>query len=296
MPLRPLSIRRRNVSDQTLRQSQPLPFTDGLSATHLASGTANAQVASGASSNAVGSWLQLISNAAVASTDTIGLVLLTPSGVSASSTTDNSTLIDIGTGAAGSETAVVSDIAIGGLLATAMPLAIPVRISGATRVAFRSRCATASRNQRIVSSMFFSVPFVDRLPTTLDVLGTSQSTSAGTAMSGSSGTWVQITASTTRDYQALIVVPSGAANFTGGSTTTNKLDLGIGASGSEVAVASTLQDVTGANGFIVPSYASPNLIGVCGRFIPAGTRIAVRHDRASNPSWLCACVIGVPYV
>ena len=115
-------------------------------------------------------------------------------------------------------------------------------------------------------------------------------------MSGSAGTWVQITSATSRDYQALIVVPSGAANFTGGSTVTNRLDLGIGAAGSEVAISSVFTDIQGANGFVQPNYGLPGLVGVCARPIAAGTRIAVRHDRATNPSWLAACVIGVPYV
>jgi hypothetical protein len=294
--LRP-SIRRRGIASQSVRQSQPVPFFDGSALTWLASNNSIVSTTSGGSANAAGAWTQLLAASATASTDTISMLFLMTYGASASTTADNSTLIDIGTGASGSETAIISDVAVGGLQNTSLPLALPVRIGGNTRIAFRSRCATASRaNQRTLGVHVFSAPFADRIPTSLDTLGTSQSTSSGTAMSGGAGTWVQITASTTKDYQSLILVPSGAGNFTGGSTTTNRLDMGIGAAGSEVAISSVITDVTGANGFIAPQYGLPGLVGVCGRAIPAGTRIAVRHDRASNPSWLAACVVGVPYV
>jgi hypothetical protein len=291
------SIRRRGIASQSVRQSQPVPFFDGSALTWLASTTSIVSTTSGGSANAAGAWTQLLAASATASTDTMSMLFLSTIAASASTSAENSTLIDIGIGASGSETAIISDVAIGGLQNVGLQLALPVRIAGNTRIAFRSRCATASRaNQRSTAFHVFSSSFADRIPTSLDTLGTSQSTSAGTAMSGASGSWVQITAATTKDYQALILVPSGAGNFTGGTTSTNRLDLGIGAAGSEVAISSVVADVVGANGYIQPNYGLPGLVGVCGRAIPAGTRIAVRHDRASNPSWLAACVIGVPYV
>jgi len=292
------SARRRGIASQSVRQSQPVPFFDGSALTWLASTTSIVSATSGGTANSAGAWVQLMAASAVASTDTISMLFLQTMAASASTTNDNSTLIDIGVGASGSEAVVAQDIAVGGLSTTgAMQLALPVRISGATRIAFRSRCATASRaNQRSTAFHVFSAPFADRIPTSLDTLGTSQSTSSGTAMSGAAGTWVQITSATSRDYQALILVPSGPANNTGGSTSANRLDLGIGAAGSEVVISSVIADVSGTNGIIQCNYGLPGLVGVCGRAIPAGTRIAVRHDRASNPSWLCACVIGVPYV
>jgi len=291
------SARRRGIASQSVRQSQPVPFFDGSALTWLASNTSAVSTTSGNTANGVGAWTQLLAASATASTDTIAMLFLSSVAVSASTTNDNSTLVDIGIGASGSEAAIISDVAVGGLQNIALQLAIPVRIPGNTRIAFRSRCATASRaNQRSTAFHVFSSSFADRIPTSLDTLGTSQSTSSGTAMSGSAGTWVQITAATSRDYQALILIPSGPGNNTGGSTVTNRLDLGIGAAGSEVAISSLFTDVTGANGYINPNYGLPGLVGVCGRPIPAGTRISVRHDRATNPSWLAACVIGVPYV
>jgi hypothetical protein len=204
-------------------------------------------------------------------------------------------MLDFATGAAGQEVVIAQDIAVGGLTNTPLTFALPVRIAGATRIAFRARCATGSRSLRTTSVHLFSGPFADRIPTLLDTIGVTQSTSSGTAMTGSAGTWTQITAATTKDYQALILLPSGAANFSGGASTTQRLDLGIGAAGSEVAISSVNFDQN-LNGVLLPQYGLPGLVGVCGRAIPAGTRIAVRHDRASNPSWLAACVIGVPYV
>jgi hypothetical protein len=162
----------------------------------------------------------------------------------------------------------------------------------------RVRAATGSRvlTMQNITSYGHSIlnPFSDRLPTSLDTLGTSTSTSTGTAMSGSSSTWVQITEATTKDYQGLVVIPSGPANISAASTTQFRLDLGIGAAGNEMPIA-FVNGAYGGNGFIDPSAltATP---AIYGGFVPAGTRIAIRHNLAANPERVCACVIGVPYV
>lgn len=258
-------------------------------------------VSSAATANNVGNWTQFLSATAIAATSTISAIHFQAIGWTQTTNTDNSMLLDIGKGAAGSETVIVPDIAIGGANNSGGQgpcLLLPVRVPGATRLAVRVRAATASRGilltNILTSGVTSALPFVDRLPLSLETLGTSQSTSAGTAMSGSSGTWTQITASTSTDYQALILVPSTPASGTGYTQTVWQLDLGIGAAGSEVPVAYQ-QGFYTSSGFCVPNnMAMPS--SIYGGFVPAGTRIAVRHNLAANPERVCACVIGVPYV
>ena len=296
------SLRRRRVTGQSMRLSQPAPWTGGIGMQALAFNNSGFSATASATPNSPGAWLQIFSNTAIAATDTVHAIQIQAIGNNQAASTNNSMLLDIGKGAAGSEVLVAQDIAIGGLSNSGgggPSLHVPVRIEGATRIAFRVRAATASRvmtTQQIYASGAPPIAaFSGRLPLSLDTLGSSQSTSAGTAMAGASGEWTEITASTTKDYQALVLVPSGPASAgTGLPATQWRLDLGIGASGSEIAVAYS-QGLYNSNAFIFP-YSLPSPNGLYGGFIPAGTRISVRHNLASNPERLCACVIGVPYV
>jgi hypothetical protein len=253
-----------------------------------------------ATPNTPGAWVQYIANNQVSASDTIAAIHILAIGNNQSVAADNSMLLDIGKGAAGSEVIVAENIAVGGALNSASfgpLLTVPVQIEGATRVACRVRAATGSRvltMQAIwASGSPASAPFADRLPTAVDVIGTSTATSAGTTMTGASGTWTQLTASTTKDYQSLVLLPSGPAN-TSTTGASFRLDLGLGAAGSEVAVAYFwgLLNVNSGVGHLVQSVQT----AAYGGFIPAGTRISVRHNLAANPGRLCACVIGVPYV
>jgi hypothetical protein len=127
------------------------------------------------------------------------------------------------------------------------------------------------------------------LPTSLDVIGTSTATSAGTAMSGASGTWVQITASTSQLYRAILLIPSvGSTSVT---TVSTDMDIGVGAAGSEVVIGTVPMRFTSAEQAGNP-IESPYL--PMAYQIPAGSRLAVRHRLASNPGGAAVCLIGVP--
>jgi len=299
MALQP-SLRRRRVSQQSVRLSQPSPWASNLGMRLLSFNQNGSSMTASATANTPGAWVQYFANNAIASTDTIHAIHIQGVGNNQANTADNSMLLDIGKGAAGSEVIVAENIAVGGALNSGGfgPLfTIPVRIEGATRIAMRVRAATGSRILTIptiiASAAPAPAPWADRLPLTVDVIGTSTTTSAGTAMSGSSGTWVQITASTTKDYQALIVIPSGPGNASAAASVSFRLDLGIGASGSEQAVAYYNGVVNTTTGVGMNNLAPTT--NTYGGFVPAGTRIAVRHNLAANPERLCACVIGVPY-
>ena len=274
------------ASNATIRAAHPRPWSDGIVLASVFQPTGNTTITASATTHTKGSWSQLVASTG---SESAGLLLFA-TGNSVTSTA-TSMLLDIGTGAAGSESVIVPDIALGG--ANGFRVLIPIRIPSGVRVSARCQSAVASRTITIATHLF-SASFADRLPTVLDSLGTSTATSAGTAMSGASGTWVEVTASTAKDYQALILVPCSDA--TAGNNAVVRLTLGIGAAGSEVELAyiqnaqattPAISDITGNSAFS---------FGLAGRFIPAGTRVAVKHAIASNPDRVSACVLGVPYV
>lgn len=283
----PLSIRRRLLSAQSLRQSQPVPWSDGLGARFLAAAN-TASVTASATTNTVGAWSQVLSN--TAATEVAGLLVLMATATAASNT-DTGMLIDIGVGG----TTTPDYVAIQSLAVSqhsGFSIAIPIQVPASSRVWARIQSAVASRTATIGCSLF-STAFADRLPAVIDVLGTSTATSVGTAMSGSSGTAVEIIASTTKDYQAVVMVPS-YSDVTSGANTTVRFDLMSG---------STLATALASIGFVVQTTSllsntnnQPQLAhGLYGAFVPAGTRLGVRHNIAATPGRYDACLIGVPY-
>jgi len=294
------SLRRRRMSLQSARLSQPQAWHSSAGLTSLLLNNNGFSMTASSTANTPGAWVQYITKNQIAASDTITAIHIQAVGNNQAVGSDNSMLLDIGKGAAGSEVIVAQNISVGGAQNSGgygSLCTLPVRIDGATRVACRVRAATGSRVLTMTniwaSGMPTLSPFADRLPTAVDTLGTSTATSAGTAMSGASGTWTEITSATTKDYQSLVLLPSGpsSASTTGG---TFRLDLGIGSAGAEIQVAYFGGVISSAGGIGV-SFQSVQT-AIYGGFVPAGTRIAVRHNLASGPERVCACVIGVPYV
>jgi hypothetical protein len=268
----------------------PWPFVfDGLTlgnATANADGTSN--LTTGVTTHTKTAWTQLFASTAARA----GLMSINIQQQNVSAA-NNSTLIDIATGAAGSETAILSDLAVGGATSaggayTGISFFVPVRIAAGTRVSARAQTAVASRNVTVHMALY-NLRSALTLPTSLDVIGTSTATSAGTAMSGASGTWVQITASTSQLYRAILLIPSvGSTSVT---TVSTDMDIGVGAAGSEVVIGTVPMRFTSAEQAGNP-IESPYL--PMAYQIPAGSRLAVRHRLASNPGGAAVCLIGVP--
>lgn len=294
----------RNNTLRTTRQGMPVPWIDGFVLQPLAVLNGTADSTNSAANAVASSWTQIFAASATSSTDTIAAIWLHVSSTANAGSADNSCLIDVAQGNSGSEVIVAQDIAIGGTVNNnPRPVLLPVRVPGNTRISFRARSATSGRTIRMSTNGFSSAallssPFADRLPiatataTAVDVLGTSQSTSSGTACSSSSA-WTLITSSTTKDYQAVILIPSGPGNGTAVTAAQGKLDLGVGLLGSEVQIASVSVQLSATNGLQVPHVASG--FGIA-RAVPAGSRLVIRNNLASTPEALCGCVIGVPYV
>ena len=234
-----------------------------------------------------GAWSELIASTSA----NASLLVLHVQDVSATST-NTATLLDLATGASGSESAIASDIAIGGAQTTAGPVgvavSIPLKISSGTRLSARIQSVVTGGKTASVQAFLFDVGDFATAPTSVDVIGGNTANSQGISFSGASGTWVEATASTSRAYRAVALMPSShSANI---STIGPQLDLGVGASGSEVSFGATV--VSYNNNEAVQG--APPYLSLFGRNIPAGSRLAVRHNIATGPANYGFVLIGIP--
>jgi hypothetical protein len=249
--------------------------------------TGSVTLTASATPHTKGSWSQIIASTSNVTT----LIRFGVSGVNVSAA-DSATLLDIGVGAAGSETVIVPNLAIGG--SAGAFYSIPVEIPSGSRIAARIQGVRASQTATISVREFFAFNAGDTasIGTTVDVLGVDTATSTGTAMGGASGTWVEIEDSTTKNYIGFAIAPSTSDTDTASQGDTT-YEIGVGAAGSEVAFG-YIQFAFGATeNFSLPSSRSPNLFG---REVPTGSRLAIRHNISANPSKYDACIIAVPKV
>jgi hypothetical protein len=246
--------------------------------------TSATSVTASASAHTKGAWSQLIASTSAETT------ILTLNVANNASATDTAALLDIGVGAAGSETVIVPDIAVGA--ASNIAIQVPVKIPSGSRIAARAQSVVGSRAITVGTGVNAATIASDAalIPTSVDTLGIDTATSTGTVMSGASGTWVEIVASTTKDYTAFCLVPSSSDSDIASLTIT--YDIGVGAAGSEVAFGQ-LQFGTINNEIVTGRTAQ---IVLFGKEVPSGSRIAVRHNIATNPGKYDACVIAVPKV
>jgi hypothetical protein len=202
---------------------------------------------------------------------------------------DTSCLLDIGTGASGSETALISNIAIGGARTAAglsgYVFTVPIQVPSGTRISARIQHITASATTTILVEARDYGNYAQS-PTSVDVIGTDTATSTGTDFV-TANTYVQLTSSTSRAYRGIVILPNVSGNAVANVTAT--LTLAKGASGSEVELgaryaaysnAETVQTID--DFFVAASVAS-------------GTRLAVKiQGPASNINQYGVCLIGIP--
>lgn len=236
-------------------------------------------VTSSGTAHTKGAWTELI-----ASTSANGDFIVLGSTNVGAGAFNTATLIDIGIGAAGAEVAIASNIAIGSWVDMSIP--IPLKIASGSRVAARIQSVRTSIPVTIKCQVFDSGNYADA-PTSVDVIGTSTATSEGTLMS-STNAWVQLTASTSQAYSAIVAVPSASDNVMAGLTVT--YSVGRGAASSETVIG-TFSMLTTTGEIIYPGgLISPMVFA--GPF-PAGTRLVGRADAAAGTD-MDLCVIGIP--
>jgi hypothetical protein len=229
----------------------------------------------------------------VASTSADASYLVIDVGGIAAVSTDTATLLDIGTGASGSETALIQNVAVGSAsrgTGIGFVFGVPIKIASGTRLSARIQSVVAGGKTGTVIVRTFDMGDYAHAPTACDVIGTDTATSAGTAMTGASGTYAQVTASTANAYKAIVMVPSASSNNVGGLAL--QFTLASGASGSEVdlgAVNGVYSTSETAQNF-GPSVNSPLLVGGP---IAAGTRLAVKHNTGFSAAPYDITLIGI---
>jgi hypothetical protein len=237
-------------------------------------------VATASSSSSKGAWAQVFSSTAANITH-IYISNLTTNWAS----NDGSMLLDIGIGASGSETAIMSNVALGGY---ASALSFPIAIPAGSRVAARVQGLRTSYSQYINFAASATSDY-SRFPSSIDAIGVNTSTLKGVALSGASGTYTEITSATAKDYEQFVIIPSCNSTTNGGLNGT--LTLAYGSAGSEVDVGSVgIASNTSQN-----NVSLSNTVSVLnGRFAPAGTRLSIKHNLSSTSGYAVS-LIGIPY-
>jgi hypothetical protein len=245
-----------------------------------------------ASAHTKGSYSELLASAS----GDANLLAMMITGVNVSGE-DTSTLMDIATGDAGSEIDRAPNIAIGGagtasaLQTAGIYLYLPIRIAAGQRVAARIQALRTAPQTANVRWSLLRVGALHMVPESVDVLGTSTATSGGTAMSGASGSYVQVVASTARDYRAVCIIPCQGVGATVVSNASVLYTMGVGEAGSEIDTGSVFFRSSSLETIGVFNVVPPMPIA---RYIPAGSRLSVKHEIASNPQNYGVCLIGVP--
>lgn len=249
------------------------------------------------SANAKGSYAQLV---AATTYDLDGFYIW----LKDANTNNVSYLVDIAIGGAGSEQILVANMVyntVTGANSGGYGLWVPMYIPAGSRVAGRCQCTTASATLTASIAGSEGGMTSDAMLGGSDTYGVNTGTSIGTiidpgAAANTKGSWAQISASITYAIGALQIVfdnqkPSGQ---TGSGT--NLVDIGVGAGGSEVVIASNIPFIMGAGSLNStggnPANCYPPLIR---QRIPSGTRLAVRTQSSNSGSGsrkLGASIIG----
>jgi hypothetical protein len=234
------------------------------------------------SAHTKGSWVQLIASTSADAS----LLYFSIFGVAASGV-NTATLLDIATGASGSETIIAGDIAIGS--ASTVSVVFPYRLPSGTRLAARIQSVVTGGKTATIRSVVIDAGDYATAPTSVDVIGGNTANSQGISFSGASGTWVEGVASTSRAYRAVSMVISGHDAVLGGVTNA-PFALGVGAASSEISFGDLRFTFSNSEaGVLIPPYNT-----LFGRNIPAGSRLAVNHPISSDPSFYGFTLIGIP--
>lgn len=238
--------------------------------TRVSVGSEAAVSSSGATVNTKGSWITLISGLSTPGAwINLGTSRVTSVG-------DRSALIDLGIGAAGSETVVVSNLVMGfrSVRGTLFPLHIP---AGAT---LRARVSTSIANDfvRVRTHVFHGEPDCGMsVPGRVTTYGAATATSGGTGVSppgtaNVKGSYAQLTSATTAPIHALMVLAQGS---TSGSMSNIEylIDIAVGASGSETIIVPDFAVFAQDDEYIYPRSHEFLPLSTC---IPAGVRLSAR--------------------
>lgn len=235
-------------------------------------------VTADSSAHTKGAWVEVIASTPQA----VDRLDVSVYGIGVSSV-DTSTLLDIGVGAASSEVAKVSNIAVGGASQSfanddGVAFSVPLYVPSGSRIAVRIQSLVTGGKTCSVKMALGAGSNPAATSATATTIGTSTSTSRGVQTSGSTGTYVEVIASTAAAYQAIVVVPS--VSSTAATANQRRLNVAVGAAGSED-VLGTVGYYTTAAELVWSLAAIANLIPVA---VPAGSRLSVAHVGVAHAS------------
>ena len=231
----------------------------------------------GSSTNAKGSWVEVVSAANNAHGASWVMVDLSDPGAA------SRFLVDVALGASGSEVVAIADLLMSGVRAGhghatyLFPVAIPPGVRVAVRAASSASASSLKVAVRLFSGAFASLQPLGGVTTFgADAADTSGVTVDPGAAANTKGSWVQLSATVPYPIRWLAL---GFANLdTSWSTTRWLLDIGVGAAGSEVVV---VPDLPLSGDVINDHYAS-----LCYSGFPvsvaAGARLAARCASSST--------------
>ncbi len=241
--------------------------------------SATVTVTADATPHVKGAWTQLIASTLDDSDYQNFIVATAQTGV------NTATLIDFAVGASGSEIPIVENIAIGGVSAN-MYMPILAKIPAGSRISARIQSLVVSKTAT-VTAFLFDTGFYQTAPTSLDVLGTSTTTSVGTNITD---TYSEIVASLSVSYAGFVVIPS--LNTAAASSSAQNISVAVGASGSEIDVLIFNISYTSAEqGNIRPGQYT----FMKGPFT-AGARISAKTSSSVNNGAKSLCLIGIPFI
>lgn len=231
-----------------------------------------------ASTNTKGAWAQLI---AATTIHAAGLVVFVRGGSAA-----GKYLMDIAVGGAGSETVILPNVhhsSASGSNIGGSSYVFALSIPAGSRIAARCQSTTGGATL-IVSVVLIGTTLAGRQP-----LGEAAVYGADTSDSGliavdpgatanTKGSWVELTASTTRPIRELVVALFHDGTFSSVGIVW-KVDIGIGAAAAEAVVIPNLETymTTSERLPMIQSYTIPVNV-------PAGARLAARAEATSNSS------------
>ena len=257
-----------------------------------AASTAGALLTANAVANTVGNYAQLIAATAFHAS---GIMLTLSNNNTAAATY----LVDFAIGAAASEQILVSGLhsSTGGNANTTPVTAFfPLSIPAGSRLAARCQSSTGGATIRL-HGLLLGGGFGQAIPGSIvDTYGANTADSGGTSIDpgatiNTEGAWVEMTATSTRPYRA-VLLGVGNQNNAAMSTARWLFDIGVGAAGSEqVVVPDIMVGATAAEDNLFQLLFGPYPVD-----IPAASRIAVRSQSGGNDATdrlLDAIVYGV---
>lgn len=240
--------------------------------------------------HAKGGWSELIASTAANG----NWVSLWITGSMQTSATDTRGLLDLGIGAAASETAIVTEIPVG-FVGNGMCVTLPIWVPAASRLSARLQSLIASDTLGVMAYVHTS-GLTEQSPTSLVTLNADTAASTSTTMMTVSNTWTQVIASTSQDFCGLVAVMCGGASNNWSADNTEVLSVGVGGSGAEVEVGKS-HTLTWTNSESITTIAAGGfanqLQAHAGLHVPSGSRVATKIT--TGRAYKGAIVFGVPY-